>query len=376
MKKNTREYQICTRCVMDTSNPDIVFDKQGRCNHCTSSLKILSKPPFSLNAEDKKKELDTLVKKIKDDGKGKSYDCILGVSGGVDSTYTAYLAKQHGLNPLAIHVDNGLNTEIAVHNLEHTCKTLGIELRVIVADWEEFSDVQLSFLKASTPDSEIPSDHAMQSIMFEMAEKEGLKYILSGTNHATESILPPVWSQGHMDWEYISAVQKQFGTKELKTFPHMDNKKQRYFKKTLNIKWVHFLDHVNYDKEKAKKEIAAKLNWKDYGGKHLESTYTKFFQTYILPTKFGYDKRRMHFSSLIAAGQMTRQEALVELEKSPYDKSKINDEIRYVTEKFEITLEEFNGIMNLPKKTIHDYPHSSRDESARNFETLLIKLKR
>ena len=203
MTNPPRTYQICTRCVMDTSNPDIVFDKQGRCNHCTDSLNILSKPPFSLSKDEKKKELERLVNKIKDDGKGKSYDCILGISGGVDSTYTAYLAKQLGLNPLAIHVDNGWNTDIAVHNMETVCKKLGIEMRTVVADWEEFRDLQLSFLKASTPDSEIPSDHAMQSIMFEMAEKEGLKHILAGTNHVTESILPPAWSRGHMDWEYI-----------------------------------------------------------------------------------------------------------------------------------------------------------------------------
>jgi N-acetyl sugar amidotransferase len=361
---------------MDTSNPDIVFDRQGHCNHCTDSLNILSKPPLSLSKEKKKQELDRLVKKIKEDGKGKSYDCILGVSGGVDSTYTAYLARQLDLNPLAIHVDNGWNTDIAVHNMETVCKKLGIEMRTIVADWEEFRDLQLSFLKASTPDSEIPSDHAMQSIMFEMAEKESLKFILAGTNHVTESILPPAWSRGHMDWEYISAVQQQFGTKELKTFPHMDTKKQDYYRKTLNIKWVHFLDYVDYDKDKAKKEIAAKLDWKDYGGKHLESTYTKFFQTYILPTKFGFDKRRMFFSSLIVAGQMRRQDALRELEKSPYDKDKIKDEINYVAEKLNLTLDEFNEIMNLPKKTILDYPHSSSIGQNGKAMRLLSKIKR
>jgi N-acetyl sugar amidotransferase len=345
---------------MDTTDPDIVFDKKGHCNHCTSALIILSKPPFSLNDEDKKKKLQEIVKKIQQAGKGKRYDCILGVSGGVDSTYTAYIVKQFGLNPLAIHLDNGWNTELAVHNIENACKKLDIELRTVVAEWGEFKDLQLSFLKASTPDSEIPSDHAMQSLMFEMAEKEGLKHILAGTNHITESILPPAWSQGHMDWKYISAVQNQFGTKELLTFPHMSSSKQKYYKNTLKIEWVHLLDYVEYDKNEVKKIIINELDWRDYGGKHLESTYTKFFQTYILPTKFGFDKRRMHYSNLIAAGQMTRQEALLELEKSPYNKEQIKDEIKYVADKLNITMDDFNDIMNLPKKTIEDYPHYPR----------------
>ncbi|MFH0816520.1 MAG: N-acetyl sugar amidotransferase [Methanobacteriota archaeon] len=352
-------YQICKRCVMDTSDPTIRFDAEGICNHCTSAIGKLSKPPYSLSKEAKRKLLTELVEKIKKSRGPAKYDCIIGVSGGVDSTYVAYLMKEWGLNPLAVHLDNGWNSEIATQNIEHVCKKLGIDLFTHVIDWGEFRDLQLSFLKASTPDSEIPSDHAIYSLMFHQARKEGLKYILAGYNYASESIMPKAWSNGHFDWRYIQGVQKRFGTKQLTTYPHMSYYTFNAFEKIARIKVVSTLDYIEYDKTAAKSFIMDKLGWHDYGAKHHESTYTKFYQSYILPKKFGYDKRRAHLSSLIAAGQMARGGALLELEKSPYDEVQIKDDIKYAVNKLDITEGEFEAIMNAPKKCILDYPNYS-----------------
>jgi N-acetyl sugar amidotransferase len=340
---------------MDTSDPDIHFNVDGTCNHCTHALKILNSPPHTWNKEEKRRQLEELMEKVRASTKGRKYNCIIGVSGGVDSTYVAYLVKEQGLNPLAVHLDNGWNSEIATRNIENICKKLEIDLVTYVIDWEEFRDLQLSFLKASTPDSEIPSDHAIYALMYQQAKKENLKYILAGYNYASESILPSAWSRGHFDWKYIEAIQKQFGHMKLKTFPHFSYYELRAYKKSMNM--ISTLDYVDYDKAEAKKIIKEKLGWQDYGAKHHESLYTKFFQTYILPTKFGYDKRRAHLSSLIVTGQLTRQGALLELEKCPYNQEQIEEDVKYVINKFDITLDEFNSIMNLPKKNMFDYPN-------------------
>ncbi|MCJ7633729.1 N-acetyl sugar amidotransferase [Candidatus Bathyarchaeota archaeon] len=347
------EYRMCTRCIMDTTASEIRFVKNGYCNYCTEALEKLQNMPL----EKEWSSLEKIVKNVKENGKGKEYDCIIGVSGGVDSSYTAYNVKKLGLRPLAVHLDNGWDSELAVKNIENICNILDIDLFTYVIDWEEFKDLQLSFLKASTPDSEIPTDHAIVAILYEMASKKGLKYILMGSNIASESIMPRSWSTGHADWKYISSIQKQFGTKELKSFPHYSLFKLIEYKRVEGIARISFLDYFDYNKQEAKKIIENEIGWRDYGEKHYESKYTKFFQAYILPTKFGFDKRKAHLSSLIVSGQITREQALEELKNEIYPPKELEEDIDYVANKFGITRDEFNSIMNLPPKTYWDYPN-------------------
>ena len=353
----TKSYQICTRCVMDTTDPEIEFDENGVCNRCHQYDRMAKDEVF--RGDDGKRHLLEMVKKIKKDGKGKDYDCLIGVSGGVDSTYVAYLTKKYGLRPLAVHLDNGWDSELAVNNIHKALNTLGIDLHTHVIDWEEFRDLQLSFLKASTPDSEIPSDHAIVSLMYQMAEELGIKYVLSGRNVQTETHVAPAWSMGHFDWKYISNVQKKFGTVPLKTYPHRTFKQEERYRRSQV--WFDILNYVDFVKKDAMKVLEEELGWQYYGGKHYESIYTRFFQGYILPVKFGYDKRRGHLSSLICSGEITREEALLELEKPPYDPAQQEEDREYVTKKFGLTDDEFESIMQLPKKTILDYPSYARD---------------
>ena len=346
---------------MDTTDPDIKFDENGVCNHCKNALKYFQTAPHCLSANEKEKRLNQFFNKILSERKGNRYDCIIGVSGGVDSTYVAYLLKSSGLNPLAVHLDNGWDSELAVQNIYNICEKLKIDLYTHVIDWEEFKDLQMSFLKASTPDSEIPSDHAIYSIMYKMAEKEKVRYIIAGYNIATESILPKAWSQGHFDWKYIKSIQKKFGTKKLTTFPHYGLFGFLHFLIDGNfapdVKMINLLDYIQYNKMDAKKIIMKELGWRDYGGKHCESNYTKIYQSYILPVKFGYDKRKAHLSSLICSGQISRAEAINEMQKPLYPEAELNEDLNYLTTKFNITRKDFNDIMALPPKDYDDYPN-------------------
>jgi len=348
------KYRICSRCIMDTTDPEITFDNNGFCNHCTEALEKLRALPSS---EEKSKRLVELVQQIKEKGTNKKYDCIIGVSGGVDSSYVAYTVKKLGLRPLAVHLDNGWDSELAVKNIENICKKLNIDLFTYVIDWEEFKDLQLSLLKSSTPDSEIPSDHAITAILFQTALKEDVKYILIGTNIATESIGVNAWSQGHADWKYIESIQKQFGSKQLKTFPHYSIFSLMKWKIFDGIKLIQLLDYIDYNKLEAKKTLQKEICWKDYGDKHHESVYTKFFQAYILPTKFGFDKRRNHLSSLICADQITRDQALEEMKKELYPPQELKEHIDYVINKFGLSAEEFDSIMKTQPKTYWHYPN-------------------
>jgi N-acetyl sugar amidotransferase len=343
---------------MDTSDPDIVFDASGQCNHCTGAKKIFEAPPFNLSTEERRAALEASVAAIKQRAAGRRYDCVIGLSGGVDSSYVAYVTKKElGLRPLAVHLDNGWDSETSVSNIENICRRLDIDLNTYVIDWEEFKDLQLSFLKASTPDSEIPSDHAIVSVLYQVAIENRIKVIVGGTNDATESILPFAWSAGHMDWKYISAVQRQFGKKRLLTFPHRSLFRHLLYKTLYSIQWFSLLNYIPYDKEKAKVILKSELGWKDYGRKHGESNYTRIFQEHILPQKFGYDKRRAHLSSMIVAGLLSRETALKELEQPLYgSKEALNEDIRFLCSKLGISQDEFKSIMESPRKTILDYP--------------------
>jgi len=346
------EIKICSKCTLDTTDPDIVFDEEGICNHCKS---------FKENYETRMNTVGNfqdIIDQIKKDGKGKEYDCAIGVSGGVDSTYLAYVAKQNGLNPLAIHFDNGWNSELAVSNIEKVLKKLDIDLYTYVIDWEEFKALQLSFLKASTPDSEIPTDHAINALLIKEANKRNIKYLLSGMNYKTESIMPVTWSYGHLDWPYIKRIHKKFSKVKLKRYPKLTFAYIFYTFVIKKLKMISLLNYIDFDKDVAMKVIQDELGWKYYGGKHYESIYTRFFQSYILPEKFGIDKRKAHFSNLIKVEQMTREDALKELEKSTYPEELLEQDKEYVIKKLDLTEESFEEIMNLPTKTFKDYKTS------------------
>jgi len=366
-------HQICSKTVMDTiGDPDIIFDDNGICNYYyefKGKLKI--RIPTS---EEAKKQLDALVKKIKGTGKGKRYDCVIGVSGGVDSTYTALLVKQLGLRPLAVHLDNGWNSELAVKNIENILNKLDIDLYTEVLDWEMFKDIQLSFLKASTPDGEIPTDHAITALLYQIATKYKIKYIISGMNSRSEGMLPPSWGRGYLDWKYISSVQKKFGTQSLKTFPHQTIFQFLYNNLIKRIKIISILNYIDFKKEEAMRIIQEELEWKNYGGKHYESIYTRFYQAYILPQKFKIDKRKAHLTCLIiSTGEETREQALEQLKVPPADPKLMENDKEYVIKKLGITENEFNDIMAAPIKTILDYPNNYSLEM--KFRKLLMKLR-
>jgi N-acetyl sugar amidotransferase len=341
---------------MDTSDPDIAFDNCGVCSHCHTYEEVIQARVFS-GAEGQRK-VERIARIIKKAGKGKAYDCVIGLSGGVDSSFVACKTKELGLRPLAVHLDNGWDSELAAKNIENIVKRLKIDLYTHVIDWEEFKDLQLAFLKASTPDSEIPSDHAIMAIMYQTARRIGVKHVISGYNAKTESHLPRAWSQGYADWTYIKSIHKLYGRVPLKTFPHMNE--LEYFRYRLSMDFIDILNYVDYVKNDAKNLLINDLCWKDYGRKHNESIYTRFYQAYILPRKFGFDKRRSHLSSLICSGEITRANALEELTAPPCTSEMATADKEYVVKKLGLTQEMFEQIMNLPKRTIADYPSSRR----------------
>lgn len=372
MPPSAPELRACVRCVMDTTDPDIVFDAAGVCNHChTYDRKVRENVLTGAAAE---AHLAKLVATIKAAGRKREYDCVIGVSGGVDSTYVAWKTKELGLRPLAVHLDNGWDSELAVKNIERVLKTLGIELYTHVIDWDEFKDLQLAFLKASTPDSEVPSDHAIISLMCQMARKVKVKYILSGVNQRTESHLPGAWSQGYLDWTYIQGLHKLFGTRPLTTYPH-----QTLFQLVRNratLEWVDLLNYVDYSKAEAMKVLQGKLGWVYYGGKHYESIYTRFYQGYILPRKFGFDKRKSHLSSLVCSGEIAREAALEELKKEPYPADLQAEDRAYVIKKFGLTPEAFDALMSAPPKRFGDYPSSAKGRTFRTLRAVYRWLRR
>lgn len=350
IKENIR---ICKRCVMDTTDPVITFDNEGHCHYCNNYLKN----DFTYSPE-KEQQLQLVIDEIKQAGKGKKYDCIIGVSGGVDSTYVAYEVKRRGLRPLAVHLDNGWNSELAVSNIQKCLDKLGIDLYTYVIDWKEFKDLQMSFLKASVPGMEIPTDHGIISILNQTAIKNNVRYIINGSNGSSEFIMSPRWSEGEgqRDWLLVKNVHKEFGTAKLKTFPKttiFDNFTNKLVHK---LSTINILNYVDYSKEKGKKLIEEELGWVYYGGKHYESIYTRFTQAYIQPQKFNIDKRKAHHSNLICAGEMTREEALSDLQKSPYPNPTMMEEDRqYFMKKLGMSESDFQNMMNAPVKSYLDY---------------------
>lgn len=355
-----RSYAICSRCVMDTSDPDIVFDENGVCCHCHSRDDLARR--YSWPEEERSRRFRSIIEMLRRHGRGCEYDCVIGLSGGVDSSYVAYTLARNGVRCLAVHLDNGWNSELAVSNIHNLVSRLGIDLYTHVIDWNEFKDLQLAFLKASTPDSEIPSDHAIVALMYRFTVEKKIKYLVTGWNYKTETHLPRKWSAGHFDWTYIRAIHDRFGTIPLSTFPHVTQGEILWWRGTGRLSIVDILNYIDYDKQLAMKELEQEVGWRYYGGKHYESVYTRFFQGYILPRKFGFDKRRVHFSSLICSGQMERSEALRELPNPTYPEDLQLADREYAIKKFGLSESEFDDVMNLPPKSYWDYPRNDVNE--------------
>lgn len=347
-------YQVCTRCIMDTSMPGITFDGNGWCNFCTAAIARLERQ--LLPVDQREAALAKLVEEIKEEGKGKEYDCIIGVSGGVDSTSVAFLVNELGLRALAVHFDNGWNSELAVDNITRTLHELDIELLTHVVDWEEFKDLQLSFIRASVVNCEAPTDHGINALLFRTAAEQGTRFILSGSNLASETIDAMPYSHPNLDYRHLKALHRRFGSVPLKTMPTIPGYRFLYYVMVKRIRAIPLLNYVEYDKEAWKAKLADEIGWRDYGGKHYESVWTRFFQGYFLTEKVGYDKRRSHNSALICSGQLSRDDALASLESPPYDEQLLDEDLKYVVKKFGMSVEEFRALLAEPAKRPEEYP--------------------
>ncbi|MBS3168420.1 N-acetyl sugar amidotransferase [Candidatus Woesearchaeota archaeon] len=347
MQKNKR---MCSRCVLDTTVPEIKFDDKGACNYCKIHDELEKKYPNDKNGQ---KKLREIVEKIKRDGKNKKYDCIIGVSGGRDSTYTLYMAKKLGLRPLAVHFDNGWNSEIAVNNIKNITNKLGIDLYTHVADWEEFKDLQISFLKASVPDAEVPTDYAIISVLYKLAAQEGVNYFIVGHSFRTEGTSPIGWT--YMDGRYIKNIHKTFGKiKSIKSFPILSATEIAYYTFIKKIREVRILEYMDYNRKEVNALLERQFDWKYYGGHHHESIYTQFFQSYYLIKKFNIDKRKKDYSAMVRSGQMNRKEAIKLINKPyPVDEQIVN----YTINKLGLSKAEFEKIMQEQPKSFQDYPN-------------------
>lgn len=343
-----RKYQQCTHCVMDTTATEIVFDDKGVCNFCKTAEEYCEKTIFRPK-EIREKELKEAVEKVKALGRNSKYDCLIGLSGGVDSSYLCYWAKQQGLRPLVMHFDNGWNSELAVKNIENIISKCGFDLYTYVINWEDFKDLQLAYIKASVVDIEVPTDQLIFASLFKIARKYKIKSVINGNNISSESILPTSWFYADkLDIVNLSEIHKRFGTRPLKDFPQLGLIQQYINRSLYKMFSVSPLNLLDYDKEAAKKVLIDEFGWRDYGGKHYESIFTRFYQGYILPTKFNVDKRKAHLSSLIASKTLSRAEALKELEKPTYDPELQKEDLEYALKKFDLKQEEFEKLMKIP----------------------------
>lgn len=349
----TEKYQQCTLSVMDTlQDPDIRFDEKGICNYYYEYKEGEKRSVHP--GEQGRQDLQKIIDRIKEDGKGKPYDCIMGLSGGVDSSYVAYLCKQYGLRPLAVHFDNGWNSELAVKNIESMVNKCGFDLYTLVVDWEEFRDIHLAYIKASVVDIEVPTDHAIGATLMKLALKHNIKYSLSGSNVHSEFVMPKSWIFNKDDHMNLLDIHRKYGTKKIKTFPLRDTVLKKRVE-LAKIQSINMLNYVDYNKQEAKKTIASELGWRDYGGKHYESLFTKFYQAYILPEKFGIDKRKAHLSTLIFSGQLTKEEALQELAQPLYEPAVFGQEKEFFLKKLGLTDSDWDKIMKTPRRSHYDF---------------------
>ena len=357
LSNKVREYQICNSCIMDTSDPNIHFDEQGVCDYC-NNFKNTIKPSWHTD-EKGAEELRQLATKIKKEGKGKDFDCIIGLSGGLDSSYAAHIAvNKMGLKPLLYHVDAGWNTDQAVGNVEKLVDGLGLDLYTDVVNWQEMKDLQLAFLKSGIPDQDLPQDAAFFSSLYKFARKNKIKYVITGSNYSTECCREPEEWGGYpgIDKTLILDIHQKFGNKFLKSFPLVDILIYKIiYQRLLGMQIVKPLNMVPFIKKDAEKELNHLYGWLPFQHKHHESRFTRFYEDYWMPRKFDFHKRRAHFSSLIMTGQMTREGALERISKPEMDEHFLKQEFEYVANKLGVSVKELQDIFDLENKTYRDY---------------------
>lgn len=349
---------------MDTTDPNITFDENGHCNHCRSYFERLPKVVFP-GAEGQRK-LEQEIAAIKKAGKRKPYDCLIGLSGGIDSSYVAYLVKKLGLRPLAVHFDSGWNSEQAVRNIENIVQKLNIDLFTEVCDWPEMQDLQLSYIKAGVINADIPMDQAFMTVLYRIARKQNIRYLVAGHNYETEAIMPEAWVFNNRDSVNLNAIQKRFGKLKLRRYPHASLWERLYTRYFFDLDILPILNYgESYNKEKAMKVLENQLGWQYYGGKHYESVFTRFYQGYYLIKRFNVDKRRAHFSTLICSNQFTRAQALEELQKPAYpSQSLLEQDLEYIPKKLGISRNEFDKIMQEPVHSHYDFPNEEKIKRA------------
>lgn len=353
---NKMSYQICTNCVMDTSDSKISFDDKGVCDHCNTYYRDIE--PVWNHGRGREKELEKIIQTIKIAGKGKDFDCLMGMSGGIDSSFLLYkMVSEFGLRPLVFHVDAGWNSQIAVNNIERLVDGLGLDLYTEVINWEEIKDLQLAFFKSGVPHVDVPQDHAFFATMYKFASKHKVKNILTGGNYSTECVRNPLeWMYYQSDSIQLKDIYKKYGSGKLDDYPITNILWHKvwlpYFK---GIKLYRPLDYIPYNKREAMETLVSKFGYQEYPQKHFESRFTRFYESYWLPEKFGYDTRRVQFSSLILTGQMSREEALRELEKPAYDPDTIQQDFDFIATKLGISSAELRGYFDAPNKTYKDY---------------------
>lgn len=354
-------YKICSNCVMDTSDTRIQFDSNGMCDHCNDFYTNV-KPHWKVDASSRN-ELSKIIEKIKTEGKGKEFDCILGLSGGVDSSYMLHIAvKEFGLRPLVFHVDGGWNSELAVHNIQMLVDKLGLDLYTEVINWEEMKDFQLAFFKSGVPHIDIPQDHAFVATLYNFAYKYNIKYILNGGNISTECVRNPMeFLYYGTDMAQINDIRKKFGTIKMDSYPFSSVLRHKFFLRYVKgVKVIKSLNYMPYIKSDALRLLEKEYGWKPYPQKHFESRFTKFYEGYWLPERFGFDTRRVQFSSLILTDQMKREEALEQLKKTAYNPETIDDEFNFIATKLGITSLELKEYFKMPKKFYWDYKNQEK----------------
>lgn len=354
-----RAYQICQNCIMDTSDSNIVFDSRGWCDYCNNYYQNIL--PHWHPDERGEAEIMRQVEQIRKDGKGRDHDCLIGLSGGVDSSYVVWLAKEKfGLRPLLFHVDAGWNSQQAVNNIEKLVEGLGLDLYTEVVDWKEMQDLQLAFFKAGVPHLDTPQDHAFFAGLYNFAAKHKSKYILTGANYSTECVREPLeWHYHASDLRQIRDIHRRFGKRPLKTFPLSDIFTYKvYYRYVKGVRVVKPLNYVPYLKEDAMQFLVNRFGWQRYAHKHYESRFTRFYEGYWLPTKFGYDKRRAHFSSLVLTKQLTRDEALAKIAIPAYTPEQVAEDFEYIATKLDISVDELAAMLKGPNHSYKDYKNN------------------
>ncbi|WP_294285693.1 N-acetyl sugar amidotransferase [uncultured Chryseobacterium sp.] len=360
MDNPKKTVQICANCIMDSTDETIIFDDQGVCDYCSNYYNNIL-PNWHPN-EQGEKEIQKVIDKIKSEGQGKDYDCIIGISGGLDSSYLVYLAvEKWGLRPMLYHVDAGWNSDVSTNNIKNLVDGLGLDLYTDVINWEEMKDLQRAFIKSQVPDIDTPQDLVFFSSLYNYCAKNGIKYILTGGNMSTECVREPLhWGAYYQtDMKYINDIHKKFGERKLKTFPRCDIFKYKIQYRLINgVRVVKPLDHTRFIKKEAEDLLEEKFGWQRYQHKHHESRFTRFYEAFWLPRKFGFDKRKNHLSSLVLTGQLTREEALDRVLRPELPEDELMKEFEYVAKKLDFTVDELWGYFNGPNKTFRDYKNN------------------